>query len=79
MGRHNNDVVEWERDNQISNGRNRRIAARDEVQPKWSPIRRKGKMRSEEEMKPKAKRNHKKLMHRIKYEQRYDEPLKLKR
>jgi hypothetical protein len=72
MSRHDIDVVEWEQDGQIFNGGRRRMASRDDVQPKWLPIRKKDKMRSAEEMKPKAKRNHKKLMHRIKYEQRYD-------
>ena len=68
MSRHSISLVEWENDGRIFNGGNRRIANRDDVQPKWSPIRRKDKMRSEEKMKAKSKRPNKKVQQRIKYE-----------
>jgi hypothetical protein len=43
--------------------------AKDGVdQPRRSPIRRKDKMKPEEGLKPKAKRDHRKIQQRIKYE-----------
>jgi hypothetical protein len=68
MNRNHIDETEWEDDDQISEGGKRQFAKRNADQPKRSPIRRKDKMRPEEEMKPKAKRNHKKVQLRIKYE-----------
>ena len=68
MGRYDIEEVEMEKDNQIVDGSYRRFAERDADQPRRSPIRRKDKLRSEEGMKPKAKRNHKKIQHKIKYD-----------
>jgi hypothetical protein len=69
MHRHNINNAEMDEDDQIYDGGSRGIAKRDNDQPKRSPIRRKTKMRKEEErIKPKAKRNHKREKHRIKHE-----------
>ena len=46
----------------------RRFAKKQADQPRQSPIRRKDKLRQEEEMQPKAKRNYKKIQHKIKYD-----------
>ena len=72
MRRNTIDEAEWEEDVQIIAGGNRRFAKRDIDEPKRSPIRRKDKMRPEERMKPKAKKNHKKVQYRIKYEWKED-------
>ena len=66
MGRYNIDDVEMVEDDQVFDGGNRQFAKKDVDQPKRSPIRRKDKLRQEEEMKPKAKRNQKKIQHRLK-------------
>jgi hypothetical protein len=71
MSRNNNDEVDWE-EYQIFDGGNRRFVKRDVDEPKRSPIRRKYKMRSEKEMKPKPKRNHRKVLQRFKYEWKDD-------
>lgn len=68
MDRYDIEEVEIEVDNQIFNPDNRRFAKREADQPKRSPIRRKNKLQQEEGMKPKAKRNHKKIQHRLKYD-----------
>ena len=68
MGRYDINKVEMEEDDQILDGRNRRFAKRNADQPKLSPIRRKDKLRQEEGKRPKAKRNNKKIQHRIKYD-----------
>ena len=68
MGWYDIEEVELEEDDQIFDGGNRRFAERNTDQAKRSPIRRKDKLRQEEGMKPKAKRNHKKIQNRIKYE-----------
>ena len=68
MGRYDIEEVEIEIDNQIFNLDNRRFAKREADQPKRSPIRRKNKLQQEEGMKPKTKRNHKKIQHRLKYD-----------
>jgi len=67
MGRYDIEEVEIEKDNQIVDGGYRRFAERDADQPRRSPIRRKDKLRSEEGIKPKARRNHKKISNKIKY------------
>ena len=72
MGRINIDDLELDEDDQNPEGRNRRSVKKNADQPKWSPIRRKDKMRSEDGLKPKAKRNHKKVQQRIKYEWKED-------
>ena len=68
MGRYNIDEVEMGEDNQIFNGGNRQFSKEDVYQPKRSPIRRKDKLRIEEGLKPKAKRSHKKIQHRLKFD-----------
>jgi len=68
MGRYDINKVEMEEDDQILDGRNRRFAKRNADQPKLSPIRRKDKLRQEKGTRPKAKRNNKKIQHRIKYD-----------
>jgi hypothetical protein len=62
------DSAEWEEDDLIFEGSKRRFTKRALNEPKRSPIRRKYKMRSEAEIKPKPKRNPRKVMHRFKYE-----------
>jgi len=68
MGRYNIDELEMGEDDQNFGGGKRPFAKADVDQPKRSPIRRKYKLRSEEGMKPKAKRNHKKIQQRIKFD-----------
>jgi hypothetical protein len=69
MGRFDIEEVEIEEDDQIIDKGYRRFAKRDADQPRRSPIRRKDKSQEEEEgMKPKAKRNLKKIQHKIKYD-----------
>jgi hypothetical protein len=69
MSRYNIDEFETESDDLSLDGANRRFTEKNVDQPSRSPIRRKDKMRLEEGMKPKAKRNNRKIQHRIKYEQ----------
>ena len=68
MSRYNIDEVETDEGDQILDDGSRGSAKRDADQPKRSPIRRKSKMQREEGMKPKAKRNYKKIQHRLKYD-----------
>ena len=68
MSRYNIDEVEMTVDDQILDGDSRRPDKGDADQPKRSPIRRKNKFRQEAGMKPKTKRNHKKIQHRLKYD-----------
>jgi len=68
MSRHNFDEVETDEGDQILDSGYRQFAKRPVDQPRQSPIRRKDKLRQEEGMKPKAKRNHKKIQHKIKYD-----------
>ena len=68
MSRYNIDEVETDEGDQILGGGSRPFAKRNADQPKRSPIRRKSKMQREEGMKPKAKRNYKKIQHRLKYD-----------
>jgi len=71
MGRYDIDEAEMEKDDQIFDGGNHRNANGAANQPRRSPIRRKNKLREEDQeegMKPKAKRNHKKIQHRLKYD-----------
>jgi len=64
MGRYDIDETETDEDDQIYDK-----GAKGHVdQPRWSPIRRKNKERQEEGIKPKAKRNHKRIQHKIKYD-----------
>jgi hypothetical protein len=67
MGRYHFAEVEIEEDDQIFVSDYRRFAKEEIDPPRWSPIRRKDKLRQEEEMRPKAKRNHKKIQQKIKY------------
>jgi hypothetical protein len=68
MSRYNVDEFETESDDLSLDGVNRRFAEKDVDQPRRSPIRRKDKMRLEEGMKQKAKKNDRKIQYRIKYE-----------
>ena len=68
MGRYDIEEVEIEEDNQDNNSGYRRFTDRDADQPRRSPIRRKDRWRQEEEIKPKAKRSHKRIQHRLKYD-----------
>ena len=68
MSRYNFDEFERETDDLDLDSINRRFAEKDVDQPRRSPIRRKDKMRREEGIKPKSKKNHRKIQHRIKYE-----------
>ena len=70
MSRHSIDELETDEDDQAFGSGYQRSAKRDADQPRRSPIRRKDKLRQEQEdgLKPKAKRNHKKVQHRIKHE-----------
>ena len=68
MGRYDIEEVEIEEDNRSTNSGYRRFTDRDADQPRRSPIRRKDRWRQEEEIKPKAKRSHKRIQHRLKYD-----------
>jgi len=68
MGRFDIEDVEIEEDDQIFDDGYRRFAKRGADEPRRSPIRRKDKSRQEEGVKPKAKRNLKKIQHKIKYD-----------
>ena len=68
MSRYNFGEVETDEGDQTLDSGYRQFAKRPVDQPRWSPIRRKNKMLQEEEMKPKAKRNHKKIQYKIKYD-----------
>jgi hypothetical protein len=68
MGRYDIEEVEIEEDNQSINSGYRRFTDRDADQPRRSPIRRKDRWRQEEEIKPKAKRSHKRIQYRLKYD-----------
>ena len=70
IGRDNLNDVEMVEDDLSFEGFNRSFTKRDVGQPRRSPIRRKDKMRPEEEViKSKAKKHHRKIQHRLKYEQ----------
>ena len=68
MGRYDVEEVEIEDDDPIFDSGYRRFAKREVDQPRWSPIRRKDKLRQEEGASPKVKRNLKKIQHKIKYD-----------
>jgi hypothetical protein len=68
MSWNNFDELEIGMDDLSFDGVKRRFAEKDVVQPRRSPIRRKDKMRLKEGIKQKAKKNHRKIQHRIKYE-----------
>ena len=67
MNRYNFETDGIDEDDQNLDVEDRRFTKRQVDQPKRSPIRRKDKWRTDEGMKPKSKRNHKKLQHRLKY------------
>ena len=67
MSRYLIDEVETDEDDQVFGSGYRRSAKGDADQPRRSPIRRKDKLRQEEGMKPKARRNFKKISNKIKY------------
>jgi hypothetical protein len=68
MSRYNFDENELKLDDLSLDSDKRRSAGNDVDQPRRSPIRRKDKMRPEERVKAKSKKNHRKLQQRIKYE-----------
>ena len=68
MSRYKFEEVEWDDDDQDLDSGSRRIAKRQAEEPRRSPIRRKNKLRAEEGVKSKAKRNHRKLQNKIKYD-----------
>jgi hypothetical protein len=68
MGPYDSDDVEEDEGDQTLGGGNRRFVKKNADHPKRSPIRRKDKWRQEEGSKPKARRNHKKVQNRIKYD-----------
>jgi hypothetical protein len=68
MSRYKIEEMELADDDQIPEGGKRRFGKGGIDQPKRSPIRRKDRLRQEMGMKPKAKRNYKKLQNRIKYD-----------
>jgi len=68
MSRYYIDEVETDEGDQILDSGYRRFAKRQFDQPRQSPIRRKDKLRQEEGLKPKAKRSHKRIQHRLKYD-----------
>ena len=68
MGRYKVDEPELKEDVRITDEDILRFPKSGTEQPKRSPIRRKSKMQREEGIKPKAKRNYKKIQHRLKYD-----------
>ena len=68
MGWHSIDEVEIEDAAWSFNVGNGRFTKEGFDQPRRSPIRRKDKMKPEGGLKPKAKRDNRKIQHRIKYE-----------
>jgi hypothetical protein len=72
MSRYRVEETDWDDDDQNLENGNRRFSKTETDPPKRSPIRRKHKMRTEGEGKSKAKRNNKKLLHRLKYEREDD-------
>jgi len=68
MVRYDIEEIEIEADDQIFDSDYRRFAKGEADQPRRSPIRRKDRLRQEEGTKPKAKRNLKKIQHKIKYD-----------
>jgi hypothetical protein len=68
MSQYNFGEVETDEVDQLLDSGYRQFAKSPVDQPRWSPIRRKNKTRQEDGMKPKAKRNHKKIQHKIKYD-----------
>ena len=68
MGRYHIDDVEPEEDDLNSDSNRRRFAGNQTDEPRRSPIRRKNKWRQEEVIKAKAKRSHKKIQRRLKYD-----------
>lgn len=69
MGRYHSDEGQLEEGEQALDDNYPRSAKRNVDQPRRTPIRRKDKLREEEvEMKPKAKRNQKKIQNRLKYD-----------
>ena len=68
MSRYNIDELGIEEDDWSADNESRRFSKINADQPRRSPIRRKDKMKPEEGIKPKVKRDHRKIQHRIKYE-----------
>ena len=68
MERDDIDDVEPEEDDLNFNSHRRRFGGDQSDEPMRSPIRRKDKWRQEEGIKAKAKRSHKKIQRRLKYD-----------
>ena len=68
MGRYHIDDVEPEEDDLNFDSHRRRFAGNQTDEPRRSPIRRKNNWRQEERIKAKAKRSHKKIQRRLKYD-----------
>jgi len=68
MSRYDFNASELDKGDQILDSGYRRSAMMHDDQPRRSPIRRKNNLRLNEEMRPKAKRNHKKIQYKIKYD-----------
>lgn len=68
MNRYYIDEVETDEGDQILDSVHQRFTKRHVDPPRRSPIRRKEKLRTEEGLKPKAKRDPKKIQLKIKYD-----------
>ena len=68
MGWYNFDEADLYAEDQTDASGSRRISPKEFDQPRQSPMRRKNKLRLEEGLKPKAKRNFKKIQNKIKYD-----------
>lgn len=68
MNRYYIDEVETDEGDQILDSGHQRFAKRHVDPPRQSPIRRKDRLRPEEGLRPKAKRDHKKIQLKIKYD-----------
>ena len=68
MGRYEIEEIDIEAEDQLFEANKRRFAKSEADAPKRSPIRRKDKWRKEEELKPKARRSHKRIQLRLKYD-----------
>jgi hypothetical protein len=70
MSRDKFKEVAWEDEDQDLDNGPRRIAKKQVAEPRRSPIRRKDKLRTEADdgFKSKAKRSHRKLQNKIKYD-----------
>ena len=68
MSRYYLDEADVSTDDQNYDSGFQRFAKSQIDHPMWSPIRRRDKLRQEVGLKPKAKRNYKKIQNKIKYD-----------